>query len=128
MQVRRSLRLFAQEPPLHLTLRCCRRIGAMKLKPILLAILFVSMIGLAGCVDGPGYYGSYGYPTYGYYNRGLWGYGHDGFYHEGHFDHDRFSGAGFHNGFRIAHGGGFRGGFGGGHFGGGHFGGEGGHR
>jgi hypothetical protein len=92
----------------------------MKLKPILLAILFVSMMGLAGCVENPGYYGSYGYPTYGYYNRGpWWGYGRDGFYHEGHFDHDRFGGAGFHNGFGIAHGGGFRGGFGGGHFGGG---------
>jgi hypothetical protein len=98
----------------------------MKLKPILVAILFISMIGLAGCVEGPGYYGAYGYPRYGYYNGA-------GLYRDGRFDHDRFYGrgfspygfgaAGFHNGPVFEHGGGFRGGFGGGHFGG-----EGGHR
>jgi hypothetical protein len=93
--------------------------------------MLVSMIGLAGCVDGPGYYGSYGYPGYySSYNGGpWWGYGHEGFHQGGHFDHNRweghafspyrFGGRGFHNGPAIAHGGGFRGGFGGGHFGGG---------
>jgi hypothetical protein len=121
MQVRRSLRLPKQAPPLH-TFRCRRRIGMMKLKPILLAILFILMIGLAGCVEGPGYYGSYGYPSYGYYNGA-------GFYPGGRFDRDRFygrgfspyrfGGAGFHNGPVFAHAGGFRGGFGGGQFGGG---------
>jgi hypothetical protein len=91
----------------------------MKLKPILLAILFVAMFGLAGCADGRGYYGSYG-PPFGYYS----GFDRGRFYHdhwEGHgFRH--FGGDGFHDG-GIARGGGFRGGFGGGHFGGGHFGG-----
>jgi hypothetical protein len=97
----------------------------MKLKPILLAILFISMIGLAGCVEGPGYYGPYGYPSYGYYNR-------ENFHHEERFDHDRFEGQafspyrfggdGFRNGPTFTNTGGFRGGFGGGHFvgGGGH--------
>jgi hypothetical protein len=104
-----------------------QRIGAMRLKPILLAIMFISMIGLAGCVDGAGHYGSYGYPSYGYYSSyGPWrGYGHRDFDHREHFDRDRFErhafnshvfgGAGFHNGRALGRGGG-------------HFGGGGGHR
>jgi hypothetical protein len=102
----------------------------MKLKPILLAILFISMIGPAGCVDAPGYYGSYGYPSYGYYNSGpWWGYGREGFHNEERFDCGRFDGrtfspyrfggSGFHNDPVFAHDGGFHGSFGGGHFGGG---------
>src|SRR5215471_1346423 len=115
MQVRRSLRLLAQEPPLHPSCDAVRRVGAMKLKRIVLAIMLMWMIGLAGCVDAPGYYGSYGYPSYGYYYGGPW-WGREGFRHDGRFDHDRFDGhafgnhafggAGFHNGPVFAHGGG----------------------
>jgi hypothetical protein len=95
----------------------------MRLKPIFLAITFISMIGLAGCVDGAGHYGPYGYPSYGYYSSygPWWGDGRRDFDHRGHFDHDRFErhafnshvfgGAGFHNGRAL--------GGGGGHFGGG---------
>jgi hypothetical protein len=106
----------------------------MKLKAGLLAILFISMIGLAACADGPGRYEPYGYPNYGYYDSGpWWWYGHRNFDHRDFdhlrdLDHDRLEGrafgpsrfgGGFHNGLALAHGGGFRGGFGGGHFGGG---------
>src|SRR5262249_51285281 len=127
MQARRSLCLIAQAPPLHpQRSRCRRRIGAMKkLTPILLAIALFSMIGLAGCAQAPGYYGSYGYPTYGYYYPWL---GHErrDFDHGEHFDHhheghalsaNRSGVPGFYSGAALASGGGFHGGFGGGHFG-----------
>ena len=61
----------------------------MKLKAILSAIMFILMIGLAGCVDAD-HYEPRGYPGFGYYDGGpWWGYGRE-FHHEGRFDHDRF--------------------------------------
>jgi hypothetical protein len=98
-----------------------------RLKPILLATALFSMIGLAGCAEAPGYYGSYGYPTYGYYYP-WWGRERRDFDHGEHFDHDHdghaFSAndAGvsrFHSGAALASDGGFHGGFGGGHSAGG---------
>lgn len=62
-------------------LQCRLHIGAMKLKAILSAILFILTIGLAACVDAD-HYGPRGYLGFGYYDRGpWWGYGRE-FHHE----------------------------------------------
>jgi hypothetical protein len=102
-----------------------------KLEPILLATILFSMIGLAGCAEGPGYYQSYGYPTYGYYYP-WWGHGrrdfdhgerfntdHDHDYEEHAFSPSRSGAPEFHNGPALAQGAELHGGFGGVHPGGG---------
>jgi len=98
-----------------------------KLKPILLATALLLMLGLAGCAEAPGYYGSYAYPNYGY-DYPWWGHERRDFDHGENFDHDhdghafsanRSGAPGLHSGAALAGGGGFHGGFGGGHFGGG---------